>query len=72
MLTTLIGLDPAAAHAEACNWEHVISDDVETRLRQRFGPAERCPFTGPGDPVKHVNITTTPAQAVSATASAAG
>jgi DtxR family Mn-dependent transcriptional regulator len=71
MLTTLIGLDPAAAHAEACNWEHVISDDVELRLRERFGPADRCPFTGPLTPVQHVDITT-PSLPRAATASAAG
>ena len=58
MLTTLIGLDPAAAHAEACNWEHVISDSVEIKLRERFGAAAPCPFTGGADRVKHVDITT--------------
>jgi DtxR family Mn-dependent transcriptional regulator len=46
MLTSLIGLDPAAAHAEACNWEHVISDEVENKLRARFGASVPCPFTG--------------------------
>jgi DtxR family Mn-dependent transcriptional regulator len=46
MLTSLIGLDPAAAHEEACNWEHVISDAVEAKLRTHFGPAQQCPFTG--------------------------
>jgi DtxR family Mn-dependent transcriptional regulator len=71
MLTSLIGLDPASAHAEACNWEHVISDDVEAKLRQRFGPAERCPFTGPAVSVKQVDLST-PTQARTATASAAG
>ncbi|MDX6255647.1 MAG: DtxR family transcriptional regulator, Mn-dependent transcriptional regulator [Frankiales bacterium] len=71
MLTTLIGLDPASAHAEACNWEHVISDDVEAKLRLRFGPAERCPFTGPGGLVSQVDIST-PTQSRTATASAAG
>lgn len=71
MLTSLIGLDPAAAHAEACNWEHVISDDVETKLRQRFGAAERCPFTGPAVPISQVDLST-PDPARTATASAAG
>lgn len=50
MLTALIGLDPVTAHTEACNWEHVISDDVETKLRAHFGPSSPCPFTGPGAP----------------------
>ncbi|BEP12540.1 hypothetical protein acdb102_08510 [Acidothermaceae bacterium B102] len=70
MLTALIGLDPAAAHAEACNWEHVISDDVETKLRERFGPAEPCPFTGPAETLKHVDISS-PAETRSPAASAA-
>ena len=69
MLTALIGLDPAAAHAEACNWEHVISDSVETKLRERFGPSEPCPFTGPSVAVQ-VDLST-PAPARTATASAA-
>jgi DtxR family Mn-dependent transcriptional regulator len=71
MLTTLIGLDPESAHAEACNWEHVISDEVETRLRARFGPAEPCPFTGPGATVQHLDITSA-TETRSPAASAAG
>ena len=70
MLSSLIGLDPAAAHVEACNWEHVISDDVETKLRERFGPAAPCPFTGPAEAVKHVDISS-PAETRSPAASAA-
>ena len=61
MLTSLIGLDPQAAHAEACNWEHVISDSVEDKLRERFGPARACPFTGPVSTVTtvaHIDMTT--------------
>jgi DtxR family Mn-dependent transcriptional regulator len=32
LLTDVIGLGWAAAHAEACRWEHVMSEDVERRL----------------------------------------
>jgi DtxR family transcriptional regulator, Mn-dependent transcriptional regulator len=71
MLTSLIGLDPAAAHAEACNWEHVISDDVEARLRARFGPAKPCPFTGPSATLKSLDLSS-PTETRTATASAAG
>ena len=45
LLTSLAGVDAAQAHAEACNWEHVISDDVEDRLRQRLGEVPACPYT---------------------------
>jgi len=71
MLTQLIGLDPAAAHAEACNWEHVISDDVETRLRAHFGQARPCPFTGPSVAVTQLDLSTAE-DSRTATASAAG
>lgn len=45
LLTSLAGVDAARAHDEACNWEHVISDDVEQRLRERLGEPAACPFT---------------------------
>ena len=32
LLTDVIGLDWRHVHAEACRWEHVISDEVEQRL----------------------------------------
>ena len=71
MLTQLIGLDPEAAHTEACNWEHVISDDVEAKLRAHFGPARPCPFTGPSTPVKALDLSAR-VDTRTATASAAG
>jgi DtxR family Mn-dependent transcriptional regulator len=46
LLTSLAGVDAAAAHAEACNWEHVISDEVEHSLRARLGEPARCPYAG--------------------------
>jgi DtxR family Mn-dependent transcriptional regulator len=45
LLTNLAGIDPARAHEEACNWEHVISDDVERSLRNRIGQPPPCPYT---------------------------
>ena len=45
LLTSLANVDAAQAHAEACDWEHVISDDVERRLRERLGPPPPCPYT---------------------------
>ena len=45
LLTSLAGLDAARAHEEACNWEHVISDDVELLLQARLGEPPPCPYT---------------------------
>lgn len=45
VLTSLAGLSAETAHQQACDWEHVISDDVEQRLRERLGSPARCPFT---------------------------
>ncbi len=48
LLTTLAGLTPEEAHVQACDWEHVISDDVEQRLRDRLGTPVPCPCTEAG------------------------
>ncbi len=45
LLVQLAGLAPEDAHEQACDWEHVISDDVEDRLRRRLGQPGSCPFT---------------------------
>lgn len=45
LLVTLLGVGDAQAHTEACNWEHVISDDVEQRLRAKLGEPPPCPYT---------------------------
>ncbi len=45
LLVSLAGLDAISAHEQACDWEHVISDDVEQRLRARLGAPGSCPFT---------------------------
>lgn len=45
LLTSLAGLDAARAHEEACNWEHVISDEVELLLEARLGDPPPCPYT---------------------------
>ena len=50
LLVTLAGLDEVSAHEQACDWEHVISDDVEQRLRDRLGEPPPCPFTTAGPP----------------------
>ncbi|MBM7785341.1 metal-dependent transcriptional regulator [Tenggerimyces flavus] len=48
LLVDVIGLDWELVHAEACRWEHVISEDVERRLVQVLGHPTESPY---GDPI---------------------
>ena len=51
LLTQVIGLPWEEVHIEACRWEHVMSESVETRLvkllRQPHGLPARQPDPGP-------------------------
>jgi len=47
LLTDVIGLEWHKAHAEACRWEHVISDEVEARLVELLGHPTTCPHGNP-------------------------
>ena len=49
LLTDIIGLDIHRVHAEACRWEHVMSDEVEQCLVSKLDNIERSPF---GNPIK--------------------
>jgi len=55
LLTDIIGLEWHKTHAEACRWEHVISDDVEARLVILLGNPSTCPHGNPipGAPRQH-------------------
>jgi DtxR family Mn-dependent transcriptional regulator len=44
LLTDVIGLELPYVHAEACRWEHVMSDRVERRLLEILGSPERSPY----------------------------
>jgi DtxR family Mn-dependent transcriptional regulator len=48
LLVGMIKLPGEEARAEACRWEHVISDSVERRLFELLGRPDRCPH---GDPI---------------------
>jgi len=48
LLVDMIKLPRDEARAEACQWEHVISDTVERRLFELLGRPDRCPH---GDPI---------------------
>src|SRR2546427_11389545 len=47
LLTDVIGLEWHKAHAEACRWEHVISDEVEERLVALLDNPRTCPHGNP-------------------------
>lgn len=47
LLTDVIGLEWGSVHAEACRWEHVVSDEVEERLVTLLDRPERDPHGNP-------------------------
>lgn len=47
LLTDVIGLPWHRAHIEAGRWEHVISDEVEARLRILLDDPSTCPHGNP-------------------------
>lgn len=47
LLTDVIDLDLSQVHAEACRWEHVMSEEVERRLVQVLNDPTRSPFGNP-------------------------
>ena len=47
LLIDVIGLDWDLVHAEACRWEHVVSDEVEERLVSILGDTTVSPYGNP-------------------------
>ncbi|UFN46525.1 metal-dependent transcriptional regulator [Nocardioides okcheonensis] len=47
LLTDVIGLDWELVHAEACRWEHVISETVERRLLELLDHPTESPYGNP-------------------------
>ena len=47
LLVGLIKVPGEEARAEACRWEHVISESVERRLFAVLGYPDRCPHGNP-------------------------
>lgn len=47
LLTDVIGLDWELVHAEACRWEHVMSETVERRLLELLGNPTESPYGNP-------------------------
>ena len=47
LLTDVIGLDWELVHAEACRWEHVMSETVERRLIELLDHPTQSPYGNP-------------------------
>ncbi len=47
LLVDVLGLDWTLAHAEACRWEHVISEQVERRILVLIGEQTESPYGNP-------------------------
>ncbi|MBO3747241.1 metal-dependent transcriptional regulator [Streptosporangiaceae bacterium NEAU-GS5] len=47
LLTQVIGLPWEEVHIEACRWEHVMSESVESRLVKLLDNPTRCPHGNP-------------------------
>jgi DtxR family Mn-dependent transcriptional regulator len=47
LLTDIIGLDWELVHAEACRWEHVMSETVERRLIEILDHPTESPYGNP-------------------------
>jgi DtxR family transcriptional regulator, Mn-dependent transcriptional regulator len=47
LLTDVIGLDWELVHAEACRWEHVMSETVERRLVELLDHPTESPYGNP-------------------------
>ncbi|BCB84801.1 DtxR family transcriptional regulator [Phytohabitans suffuscus] len=47
MLVEVIGVGFEDAHAEACRWQHVLSDAAERRIYELLGRPARSPYGNP-------------------------
>lgn len=47
LLTDVLNLDLSQVHAEACRWEHVMSEDVERQMLKVLDDPTRSPFGNP-------------------------
>ncbi|MFD2674356.1 metal-dependent transcriptional regulator [Gulosibacter bifidus] len=47
LLANVIGLDLSLVHDEACRWEHVMSDEAESRIYALLGEPAESPYGTP-------------------------
>ncbi|MDX3004334.1 metal-dependent transcriptional regulator [Kribbella solani] len=57
LLVDVIGLEWEDVHAEACRWEHVMSDAVELRLLQLLGNPTESPYGNPIPGLEELQVT---------------
>ncbi|GAB4588110.1 hypothetical protein Ntsu_59420 [Nocardia sp. IFM 10818] len=60
LLHRVIGLDWAQVHAEACRWEHVISEDAGRRIFELCGGPRFCPYGAPIPGLAELGVTDAP------------
>ncbi|HEV7419676.1 MAG TPA: iron dependent repressor, metal binding and dimerization domain protein [Mycobacterium sp.] len=65
LLVDVIGLPWEEVHAEACRWEHVMSEDVERRLVQVLDNPTTSPFGNPIPGLSELGIVASGADDVS-------
>lgn len=53
LLHEVLGLAWANCHDEACEWEHVISDEAEVAIARKLSDVERDPYGNPIPKVGH-------------------
>ena len=58
LLTDVIGLDWELVHAEACRWEHVMSETVERRLLELLDHPTESPYGNPIPGLEELGDTT--------------
>ena len=64
LLVDVIGLPWEEVHAEACRWEHVMSEDVERRLVQVLDNPTISPFGNPIPGLTHLGLDESRAEAM--------
>ncbi len=47
LLVQVIGIEPAEVHAEACKWEHVLSETVERKILELLNHPTESPYGNP-------------------------
>lgn len=61
LLVNVIGMPYEEAHAEACRWEHVMSDAVEKRVYELLNRPTRSPYGNPIPGLEELGSTDAPA-----------
>lgn len=63
LLIDVIGLEPEFVHAEACRWEHVMSDRVERKILDLLTEYDASPYGNPIPGLEELGVVDAPAAA---------